>query len=293
MKKTPSRTRAFTLIEILVVISIIGLLASIILAIFTGAKDRANDAKKMATAKMVNTAIQMDFLNFNSVPGNYFPLGTCPAEASTRPLPANQSQPAYESTTCPSSNEAYRRSMQELIARGTYPIIPTSPDGKSYGYFNDGRADGSGAIFSARLSNNTTSTGGSGTNVGINPGGNDETLPSAANPAQPPAIPPFNYTVQVIFDRGSGVITDSVTGIAYGQPLTFVTGFPPNERSVSSCSLRSCTAAVPAGTVTLTRSTKQDKYFVGWSGPCSGRGTTCKFDGYSPTGLLDVTLIYR
>lgn len=57
MKKL--HVKAFTLIEILVVVSIIGILAALMLANFSGARDRADDAQRKADMKQLQTALRL------------------------------------------------------------------------------------------------------------------------------------------------------------------------------------------------------------------------------------------
>jgi prepilin-type N-terminal cleavage/methylation domain-containing protein len=63
----------FTLIELLVVIAIIGLLASIILADLNTARMKADDAKKMAELRSIQTALENYYLDHNAMPINQTP----------------------------------------------------------------------------------------------------------------------------------------------------------------------------------------------------------------------------
>jgi prepilin-type N-terminal cleavage/methylation domain-containing protein len=58
-------SRGFTLIELLVVIAIIGILSSVVLASLNTAKNKANDAARMADVRSLKTAIEM-YVNDNN-----------------------------------------------------------------------------------------------------------------------------------------------------------------------------------------------------------------------------------
>ena len=58
--------RGFTLIELLVVIAIIGLLASIILADLSFARVKAEDAKRMADVRSIQTALEAYNIDHNA-----------------------------------------------------------------------------------------------------------------------------------------------------------------------------------------------------------------------------------
>ncbi len=59
MKTRITGTRGFTLIELLVVIAIIGMLSSIVLASLNGARIKGRDARRLADAKQIATALEL------------------------------------------------------------------------------------------------------------------------------------------------------------------------------------------------------------------------------------------
>lgn len=64
----------FTIVELLVVVVVIGILASISLVAYNGIQNRANDAARMAEASEVNKKIQIKQLNTGTVtPGSPAP----------------------------------------------------------------------------------------------------------------------------------------------------------------------------------------------------------------------------
>lgn len=58
----------FTLIELLIVIAIIGILTSVLLANFSGARERARDAKRKSDLNTLKTALQLYYNDFGRFP---------------------------------------------------------------------------------------------------------------------------------------------------------------------------------------------------------------------------------
>lgn len=177
----------FTLIEIMVVISIISTLSSVVAATVSRSKSKARDAQKIITVNQVDSALALMNANGETVPGNYLRLD---GKFSQDPLSASESMPAVESSdpndTSP-SNQAYRRSMQDLVDAGVFPSIPESPGGPTYQYYDSGAPNGEGAAFYTTLENTQNSGGSGGGSSGV------ATLISTAN--IPPIAANLNYTV--------------------------------------------------------------------------------------------------
>jgi prepilin-type N-terminal cleavage/methylation domain-containing protein len=118
MKKTTSA--AFTLIELLIVITIIAVLASIALPAFTGVKERGDQTKDLSNAKQIALALRQFAIDNN---------GTYPA----KPPAADYSQASGTPTT---SNDAfwwlfpnYLQSEQIFAVAGS-AYTPGNPDNK-------------------------------------------------------------------------------------------------------------------------------------------------------------------
>ncbi len=68
VKKLKQNQKGFTLIELLVVIAIIGLLASVVLLALNSARSKSRDAKRVADARQISSALELYYNDANSYP---------------------------------------------------------------------------------------------------------------------------------------------------------------------------------------------------------------------------------
>lgn len=125
-------SKGFTIIELLVVISIISLLASIVLVNVNIYMAKARDARKMSDVQQISKALYMFYAQKGYMPTNYNPCcGAC------------------------TGSTAYNQSMQELVDAGFLPSIPNN----GYCYYNYGSGNSVGAIVMTYLETLMSTTG--------------------------------------------------------------------------------------------------------------------------------------
>lgn len=145
----PKLVSGFTLVELLVVMSILSILSSIVFSTFSAARARGNDARKLVDAHEVKTALTAYNLDHETMPANYICFGS---SCSPEDVGNKRVGVAIEGT-----DGAYEATMRELVAGGYLSEIPHSPGGAPYAYFNYGNGP-VGAVFITTLQ---TSGGGS------------------------------------------------------------------------------------------------------------------------------------
>ena len=135
------RNKAFTLIELMIVISVISLLATVVMYSTSEARLKADDAHMKTESRQVATAIQL----YKDDHG-----GQAPVSASYRTtIEEEGSVMVAENDPVEGKKVAYTESMQKLVTGGYLPEIPTSPDGSSYSYLVT--TDEKDAVFVASL----------------------------------------------------------------------------------------------------------------------------------------------
>jgi prepilin-type N-terminal cleavage/methylation domain-containing protein len=137
-------TAGFTLVELMVVLSIMSLLSSIIFASTQYARAKAVDSAQVQAVKQINTAIQAKILATGSAPAN--PLdGQSGCSSGTACV-------AYSSGTdsgaiAGDGKNAFNEVMQQLVNEGYLTAIPTIPNkNASIGYYNFGPGNPAGAV---------------------------------------------------------------------------------------------------------------------------------------------------
>lgn len=110
--------KGFTLIELLVVIAIIGLLSTLAIVALNSARQKARDAKRVADAKQVQTALELYFNDRNAYPAGTdlrlgFPTGAGLCLSQT------PSGAGGFKTTCPAGDVVYMG------------LVPRDPNGNN------------------------------------------------------------------------------------------------------------------------------------------------------------------
>ena len=89
----------FTLVELLVVVAIIGILATVVVISYSGAQSKARDAKRLSDLSQVQSALSQYFIDYgqypnSTLPGNIQPLALS-GYISTIPADPKETSGAY------------------------------------------------------------------------------------------------------------------------------------------------------------------------------------------------------
>ena len=118
MRNNQQFKKGFTLLELLIVMAIIGLLASVVMVSFPGATKKARDARRLQDVSQILTALRVYHTNNERYP------------ARTADSCCN----GWDQGPCDGDNTF----IKELIDSGTATVIPVDPKGGSgtgcYGY---------------------------------------------------------------------------------------------------------------------------------------------------------------
>lgn len=120
------KKRAFTIIELMVVVAIIGTLAGIVVVSYDNSQKKSRDSRRIADFDALKTAILLYKEDTNSVPPNRCGGAFClvPASASCAPS-GDPNYSAHCSTT----------TLSELIIGNYIDKIPSDPGGNVYYYY--------------------------------------------------------------------------------------------------------------------------------------------------------------
>lgn len=83
---TRTATRAFTLIEILIIIGVIGLFASMILVAMGTARQQSRDSQRQTNLKQISTAMELDFQENSQYLGTSGGINVVPAIGTYLPV---------------------------------------------------------------------------------------------------------------------------------------------------------------------------------------------------------------
>lgn len=147
MKKYLSNKRGgFTIIELLLVISIISLFSSILVVSASIARAKALDAVKMVDGSSVYKAFEVHLITNEDVEiKNHLVDGSYSPDGGGNQLACEDMDSPDAPTTA--SGMAYNRTMQTLVDSKSMSAIPHSKGGQPYCVFNYGKYNDRGFVF--------------------------------------------------------------------------------------------------------------------------------------------------
>ena len=131
------RRRGFTLIEIMVVIAVIGLLATVVIPVVGPALAKSRDAARKSELAAVTVALYAFHEQNNRMPFNFNPGAGAFCEGGGN----------------------YEQSMQELINALLLKAMPKSPRGAVYCYYDYGSGNTTGALVVTTMETAHSTTG--------------------------------------------------------------------------------------------------------------------------------------
>lgn len=75
--------QAFTLLELLVVVAIIGVISTLAIVALQGARAKARDAKRISDIRQIQTALELHFNDFSAYPSEVVSGGTIEGNSTT------------------------------------------------------------------------------------------------------------------------------------------------------------------------------------------------------------------
>jgi prepilin-type N-terminal cleavage/methylation domain-containing protein len=123
MRTKTKPSDAFTLIELLIVITIIAVLASIALPAFIGVKERGDQTKDLSNAKQIALALRQFAIDNNSSYPSHGPAASYPAATGD---PANSNEAFW--WLFPSADQAGYLQSEQIFAVGGSAYTKSNPD---------------------------------------------------------------------------------------------------------------------------------------------------------------------
>jgi prepilin-type N-terminal cleavage/methylation domain-containing protein len=144
LKKTSSKSKkGFTLVELLVVITIIGILSTVVVVSLNSARVRARDSKRLADVRQIALALEYCYdINQKYVASaNYPGVGmalTCGSTTLINAMPADPSTGNAYSYAVDNSSNPQKYVLAATIEQDTNPALDSDVDGTVYGINCDG-----------------------------------------------------------------------------------------------------------------------------------------------------------